>query len=146
MKQLGNAIWLLVLLASTTSSAAVDIFEFSSPEIQARYHHLVEVLRCPKCLNQNLAGSDSPISADLRAEIFYMLEDGKSDDEITGFLVERYGVFILYDPPVSGTTLWVWLLPSLFGLVGLAVLVAVVSSAARRAPQKNSDVNEWEDD
>lgn len=119
-------------LVSFSLFAAVETFEFSSDEIRDRYQQLVEQLRCPKCQNQNLAGSDSPISADLRREIYLMLEEGQSDQQIIDFLVARYGTFVLYDPPKTGVTRWVWLLPPAFLLLGLALLVRVIRSASDR--------------
>ncbi len=119
-------------LSATPAYGIGEIHDFSSPELLERYEELNKVLRCPKCQNQNLADSDSPISADLRREIYLMLEDGQSDQQIRDFLVDRYGTFVLYSPPVSGITLWVWLVPIGFGLGGALLFWRVVLQASRR--------------
>jgi len=133
---------LLATMATGLGSSFVygigEIHDFSSTELLERYEDLTEVLRCPKCQNQNLADSDSPISADLRREIYLMLEDGQADQQIRDFLVARYGIFVLYNPPVSGITLWVWLVPIVFGLGGVLLVWRVVLQASRRpVPEYN---------
>ena len=120
------------LLAS--AQAAIDTFEFASEAERQRYRDLVEDLRCPKCQNQNIADSDAPIAMDLRREIYRMLEEGKSNDEIIDFLVSRYGDFVLYKPPVTGRTLLLWYGPAGLLLIGFGVLGVIV--LRRRAQQK----------
>ncbi len=124
---------LALLLISLNTLAVIDVHEFSSEEIRERYEALIEELRCPKCQNQNLAGSDSPVSEDLRREILILLEDGRTDQEIRDYMRDRYGDFILYDPPVEGKTLLVWVIPMVMFLVGLLVIFLVVKSATRNA-------------
>ena len=116
---------LVVLCVPCLSVAAVDVKTFSSDRERERFQTLVEELRCPKCQNQNLADSNSPIAADLRDEIYRMLEEGKSDREIVDFLVARYGDFVLYRPPVKDTTLVLWLMPLALLLVGLLTILWV---------------------
>ncbi|MCY4655944.1 MAG: cytochrome c-type biogenesis protein CcmH, partial [Gammaproteobacteria bacterium] len=60
------------------SITAIDAQEFEDPTIEERYYELLEVIRCPKCLNTNLAGSDAPIAKDLRALVYRLLHEGKS--------------------------------------------------------------------
>jgi cytochrome c-type biogenesis protein CcmH len=124
---------LLLILISTMALAAIDPLEFSSDEMRERFQELTQELRCPKCQNQNLAGSDSPISSDLRREVHRMLEAGMTDTQIKDYLVERYGTFVLYNPPREGATLWLWLLPVILVLVVAAVLFVVLASARRQA-------------
>ncbi len=113
------------LMMSNAVFSAVEVKEFSSDELRNRFQTLVHELRCPKCQNQNLADSDSPISADLREEIYRMLEEGKSDQEIEDFLVARYGDFVMYRPPVKRNTLMLWLAPGLLLVVGVLVVLMV---------------------
>ena len=108
---------------------------FSSDELEQRFLHLTRELRCLVCQNQNLADSDAPLAADLRLEIKEMLEAGRSDDEIRKFLVDRYGDFVLYRPPVAGNSLALWLLPALLLLGGGAALMVAVR---RRAALPNN--------
>ena len=111
--------WACAVLAS-------EPLVFSSVELEQRFLHLTRELRCLVCQNQNLADSDAPLAADLRVEIKEMLEAGRSDDEIRKFLVDRYGDFVLYRPPVAGNSLALWLLPAVLLLGGgTALFVAV---------------------
>jgi len=106
--------------------AVIDGYQFDDEVTRQRYLSFIEEMRCPKCQNQNLAGSDSPIAADLRRELFRLLEDGKSDKEIVDFMVARYGDYVLYRPQVKRDTWLLWGLPAgllLFGLLMVAVAV-----------------------
>ena len=105
--------------------AGIEIYSFSSERLQARFENLSQELRCPKCQNQNLAGSDSLIANDLRNLIKQQLEDGRSDTEIKAYLVARYGDFILYDPPLKSSTVLLWSLPWLAFLVGLVIILTL---------------------
>lgn len=118
-------IFMQLLLISTSVLSVVELKEFSSEQMRERYYVLVTELRCPKCQNQNLADSNSPISVDLREEIFRRLEEGKSDQEIIDFLVARYGEFVRYRPPVKKTTLMLWFMPGMLLLAGLVILLRV---------------------
>lgn len=105
------------------AASPVDLFEFETAEQEARYQALIAELRCPKCLNTNLAGSDAPIAADLRRAVHRLItEEDMSDDEILAFLQARYGDFVLYDPPFRPGTWVLWLAPAGFLLVGGCVL------------------------
>ncbi|WP_439889002.1 cytochrome c-type biogenesis protein [Pseudomonas sp. MBLB4123] len=121
---LGAALLSLVLLG--TAQAAIDTYEFASEAERQRYRTLVEELRCPKCQNQNIADSDAPIAMDLRAEIYRMLEEGQSDEQIIDFLVARYGDFVLYKPPVSSRTLLLWYGPAALLVAGFVLLGVIV--------------------
>lgn len=119
----------LVLLAN--SQAAIDTYEFSSDAQRARYRELTEVLRCPKCQNQNIADSNSPIANDLRAEIHRMLAEGQPDDQIIHFMVARYGDFVLYKPPLDTRTALLWYGPGALLLAGAAALATLITRRRR---------------
>ena len=112
-------------MISSSSLSVVELKEFSSNQLRDRFQVLVTELRCPKCQNQNLADSNSPISADLRTEIYRMLEEGSTDQEIIDFLVVRYGEFVMYRPPVKKTTLILWLAPGLLLIVGIIIITVM---------------------
>lgn len=132
-KHLAVFVLMFIGLVSLNAYPVVELNEFSSETIRIRYNALIEELRCPKCQNQNLAGSDSTVSEDLRREVLIMLEDGYSDTEIRTFMRERYGDFILYNPPMEGKTLLVWVLPAVFLIFAVAVITVVVRSATKNA-------------
>ncbi|MEZ9159387.1 heme lyase NrfEFG subunit NrfF [Vibrio lentus] len=93
------------------TSIQVELFEFESPNQQQRAISLAKSLRCPQCQNQNLIESNSPIAKDLRLVVFNMVKAGKSNNEITQYMTERFGEFVLYKPAMSASTLLLWLLP-----------------------------------
>ncbi|MDX1723083.1 MAG: cytochrome c-type biogenesis protein [Pseudomonas sp.] len=126
MKHLLSAVVLGLALLGT-AQAAIDTYEFADEAQRQRYRSLVEELRCPKCQNQNIADSDAPIAMDLRAQVYRMLEEGQSNEQIIDFLVSRYGDFVLYKPPVTARTLLLWygpagLLAAGFVLLGVVIL------------------------
>jgi cytochrome c-type biogenesis protein CcmH len=114
---------------------------FESAEQEARYKDLTLELRCLVCQNQNLADSDAPLAQQLRGEIFDMLQDGQSDQQITGFMVDRYGDFVLYKPPMQGNTIALWMLPIVVLLIGAIGIFFTVRNRGRKlaaAQQKES--------
>jgi cytochrome c-type biogenesis protein CcmH len=125
---------LIALLAVAPAAFAIDPIEFSGPEEERRYKELVEELRCLMCQNQNLADSDSLIAKDLRREVFEQMRAGKSDAEIKDFLVQRYGDFVLYRPPVKPNTWLLWFGPAVVLLLGGVALARVVRARAQGLP------------
>lgn len=113
------ALWLAASFAVV--QAADTPFEFKDAIQAQRYQRLTAELRCMVCQNQSLADSHADLAQDMRDEVFRMLNEGRTDEEIVGFLVQRYGDFVLYRPPVSGTTSLLWFGPLLlFALAGFA--------------------------
>ncbi len=115
----------LLLLVGHPVPAAEPLV-FDSPEQEARFDRLTEELRCLVCQNQSLADSDAPLAQDLRREVLLMLRQGQSDEEIKRFLVDRYGDFVLYRPPVNSSTLLLWLAPLLLLTAGAAVVAMTI--------------------
>jgi cytochrome c-type biogenesis protein CcmH len=85
------------------------------------------------CQNQNLADSDADLAADLRREVYRMIVDGKSDDEIIDFMVARYGDFVLYRPPLKAKTVLLWIGPFVLG--ASAIVLLIVQLRRRRTAQ-----------
>ncbi len=102
--------------------ANIDAYTFSSPQQEARFRHLTEELRCPRCQNESLAGSDAPIARDLKDRTYLMLQEGKSDAQIRQFLIARYGDFVSYRPPLRPSTLILWWGPWIL-LAGVGLLL-----------------------
>lgn len=106
------------------------------PAVEARVNRLAEDLRCLTCMGQSIADSQSSFSSDMKREMRTMIAAGKSDKEIMDFMVQRYGDFVLYRPPVKSTTWLLWGGPFLLLILGLAFLVAKLRRrAAQEAPQ-----------
>jgi cytochrome c-type biogenesis protein CcmH len=121
------------------SATVREPLEFSSPEQQERFYRLAEELRCLVCQNQSLADSDAPLAHDLRQEVFNMLESGASDEQIKSFLVERYGDFVLYRPPMQSNTLILWVGPILLLVAGAAVIGFNVRRRRSLLEEENSE-------
>ena len=120
-------------------SAAKEPLIFMNPEQEARYNELTLELRCLVCQNQNLADSDAPLAQDLRREIYDMMQAGRSNEEIKMFLVDRYGDFVLYKPPVKSNTLALWLMPAVLLLIGGLVIVFIVRKRTRMLAEHNKE-------
>ena len=119
--------WLMLcLLLLCGLSGAEEPLVFDSPAQEARFKALTEETRCLVCQNQSIADSNVPLAQDLRREVFLMLQAGQDDATIKNFLVERYGDFVLYRPPVRGNTLLLWLAPLLLLIGGAAVLAVTI--------------------
>ena len=103
--------------------AAIEAYQFDSPQMEADYNKLVGELRCLVCQNQNLASSDADLAQDLRRETYDMLSEGKSPQQVVDFMVERYGDFVLYRPQFKSNTYLLWLGPFLLLLCVLVLLV-----------------------
>ncbi|WP_137888086.1 cytochrome c-type biogenesis protein [Pseudomonas sp. 2FE] len=98
------------------AQAAIDTYEFADEAERARFRQLTQELRCPKCQNQDIADSNAPIATDLRREIVRMLGEGKSNEQIVEFMVDRYGEFVRYKPALTARTWLLW-----YGPVGLLI-------------------------
>ena len=109
----GLIIACLFTVLSINAYAAIDVYDFDSVQQEAQYRGLIEELRCPKCQNQNLAGSDAPIAQDLKQKTYDMVKEGRSDGEIRAYMQERYGDFITYKPPIRPSTWVLWFFPPL---------------------------------
>ncbi len=108
--------------------AAEDSHLFTESEQRERFQYFIKNLRCPMCDNQNLEGSNSAISTDLRDELARMINDGQTDQQINEFMRTRYGNFIFYNPPLDRKTLWLWGVPLLLGAIALLVVLRLVRS------------------
>ena len=106
--------------------AVIETYQFETEEQRLRYQRFAEELRCPKCQNQNLSGSNSPIAADLRRELHRLRVEGKSDREIVDYMGSRYGEFVLYRPPVNKQTAVLWLFPVALLLVAAIIILLLV--------------------
>jgi cytochrome c-type biogenesis protein CcmH len=119
---LASVLFVLAGLAAPVAQTDIKSYEFAEPEMAQRFLELTTVLRCPKCQNQNLADSDSIIAKDLRAQVQKLINAGQTDSQIADFMVQRYGEFILYDPPLNKSTLVLWLAPFGMLIIGLWAL------------------------
>jgi cytochrome c-type biogenesis protein CcmH len=133
---------LFLLLACSLAAGSgwsIDTDEaFDDPALNDRYRAMIREVRCVKCQNQNIADSNAPIASDLRREIRRLMDEGATDQEITDFLVARYGDFVLYRPPLKPTTWVLWGAPFLL-LAGGTVVFARVLKARLAQPIEDDD-------
>lgn len=127
---------LVILFAAvlfTASAFAIDSEPpFSDQAMQARYQELIHGFRCLVCQDETVADSDADLAADFRRQIHAMVAAGKSDAEIKSYMVERYGNFVLYKPPVQLSTWLLWTGPFILLCIGLLAVTSVVRRRARQ--------------
>ena len=105
------------LLFSVSASAAIDALNFSSPQQEDDYHELTQELRCPQCQNS------------------------KSKQDVVQYMVDRYGNFVTYDPPLTPVTMILWCAPILFILLGVLVLFRRKRSQGESVSQTAENAN-----
>lgn len=134
----------LLLLVSVQTYAAIDTYEFKDEDTRHRFQQLTEELRCPKCQNQNLADSNSPIAKDLRHEVYRMLGEGETDEQIADFMVARYGEFVLYKPRKDLSTYLLWYGPFALLFVGIVVVFLMTrrKSAITKTDGKTTELDD----
>ncbi|MEI6334486.1 MAG: cytochrome c-type biogenesis protein [Methylococcaceae bacterium] len=116
----------IFLLILSGSSNALDYRQLSDPKQQESYETLTSELRCLVCQNQTIGDSNAELAADLRRQVYEMLEQGKSKEEIVQFMTDRYGDFVLYKPPFKGKTSVLWIAPVVFLLMGLIAVFVFI--------------------
>ena len=128
------ALFLLLLIA--TLSLAKEAAPLAEDEVvEKRMVAISDEMRCLVCQNESLSGSHAELAQDLRREIRTMIKEGKSDSEIKAFMVNRYGDFVLYRPPMKATTYLLWFGPFLFLAAAILVLVNYLRRRGARLDQ-----------
>ena len=116
----------ILLLVISINSYAVDSRQLSDPKQQENYETLTKELRCLVCQNQTIADSNAELASDLRRQVYEMLQQGKSEQEIIRFMTDRYGEFVLYKPAFAGKTSLLWIAPVVFLFMGLMMVFFVI--------------------
>ena len=140
MKRLHSMVWVMLLaLASNLAWAGIEVRDFDNPQQREVYDKLMYELRCLVCQNENLAASNADLAKDLRDEVYEMLTVKKmSEVEVKKFLVDRYGDFVLYKPPVKKSTVLLWAGPFILLLLGFVIMFFVLKHN-RRQPEIKLD-------
>ena len=116
---LSGAILILILyLFSPGTSFSASLYPLDSAKKVAQFNHLLKDLRCLVCQNQDLVDSQAPLAKDLRGQVYLMVKEGQSDEDIIRYLTQRYGDFILFNPPLKAVTWFLWFGPFLLLLLG----------------------------
>ena len=113
---------LFIFTATIATAAPIEFNQFDNNQQEADYQSLIQTLRCPQCQNNNIADSNAVIAVDMRGKVFELLQEGKSKQDVVQYMVDRYGNFVTYDPPLTPVTMILWCAPILFILLGVLVL------------------------
>ena len=130
----------LLCVAWATNAFAIDITVLPTEELQQRYDGLTHEFRCMQCQNNSIADSPVDLAAELRRDVKEQLLAGKTDDEIRASMVRRYGNVILFRPPLSGGTAWVWIAPIVVLCGGLVIAFVVVRRRSAMVADDDSSV------
>jgi cytochrome c-type biogenesis protein CcmH len=147
MKRLATLLAAISFFLVFVNSAQAGIEErtFSNPEHEALYDKLIYELRCVVCQNENIAASNADIAKDLRDLVYNMItEKNMNEEQIKDFVVERYGNFVLYRPPVEKSTWLLWGGPFIMLFIGLVALFMVVRNNRRKHEQATMNDKERE--
>ena len=128
--RLAMAMTFVLVLLPSIAQAREAAPTAADPALEARVMALADELRCVVCQNETLAASQADLARDLRAQIRLQLQQGRSHQEVLDFMVDRYGQFVLYRPPLQISTLVLWVGP--FLLLAIALAWWIVSAWRRR--------------
>ncbi|AXO18186.1 heme lyase NrfEFG subunit NrfF [Providencia stuartii] len=142
MNKLLHYVVLTLLLMATNIAKAdiVDTWQFATAEQQTTSLQIAAQLRCPQCQNQNLLESNAPTAVSMRHQVYKMVAEGKTEAEIRSYMTERYGDFVLYNPPLHMGTIVLWSLPFIGFIFVIALLYYLIKKRASvpRTNQHNS--------
>ncbi len=133
MKRLFALVVLAFALTLSASAFAIDPLPFQDNAQRIRFQHLTGELRCMVCQDESLLASNADFAKQLRRQIFEMMQQGKSDQEIKDWLVARYSSFILYDPPLAPSTIALWFGTPVILLIGAGVVIVLLRRRVRPA-------------
>ena len=126
-----------ILLIQAPFAESIEASIFETEEQQSRYTQLIEDIRCPVCQGQSIGGSNSGLAKDLREKVREMILDGQSDPQIYSYMVERYGDFVVYKPPINTKTYLLWFAPLFILILSLIFLFR----STRRNKEKTVNVS-----
>lgn len=127
----------MVLVPSVVMAVPYETFEFDSPESEKMFHTINEELRCVVCQNQSIAESNAKLAQDLRQKVYTMIKQGKSEKDITDFMVQRYGEFVLYRPPFEAKTWLLWFGPVIAFILLLVFAMRFMKLQSTKKPAKS---------
>ena len=121
----------LAALLPASARAAQAPLVASDPALEARVQRVATELRCLVCQNQTIADSHAELAVDLRNQVREMLRRGDSEQQVVDYMTARYGDFVLYRPPVKGTTALLWFGPAVLLVLAVGTLIVVVRRRSR---------------
>ncbi|MBN3064699.1 cytochrome c-type biogenesis protein CcmH [Pectobacterium aquaticum] len=111
------------LLLSFSVLASSEVLRFDNDAQEQQFRELTMQLRCPKCQNNSIADSNSMIASDMRQKVYELMLQGQTKEQVVDYMVDRYGYFVTYEPPITPFTILLWLLPALFLAAGVWMII-----------------------
>ena len=142
MKMMVRSLTLIVLILAVYAAPAYateEALQFDNETQRQLYQQLTAELRCPQCQNQNIADSNAVVSVDMRQKTYDMIKQGGNRDDVLDYMINRYGNFVHYQPPLNRYTLLLWLAPS---LMLLALVALQLKRRRQQADETSSDTAE----
>jgi len=128
-----------IAMISSQVHAAIEVVEFETQRQEQQYKEVIDELRCVVCQNQNLADSDAPLAKDLREITADMVRRNQSKEQIKAFMVQRYGEFVLYRPPLNAANSLLWFGPFILLFVILILAVRFIANRQQQDHQGNNE-------
>ena len=132
---------LIFLLIQSSYARTIEAKEFTSSEQEKRYHDLIEDIRCPVCQGQSIGDSNSELALDLREQVRKMILSNHTNDEIYSFMVQRYGDFVIFKPPIKPATYMLWFAPFIFLFICLFLLFRSIRARSKIAAELTIDID-----
>ena len=136
---------LLLLLIQGAFAESIDVKDFENSSQESRYIDLIDNIRCPVCQGQSIGGSNSGLAKDLREQVRKMILNDKSDNDIYLFMIERYGDFVIFKPPINLKTYLLWFTPLIFLVLCFIYLIRIISKKRDFSPKSSSEIERARD-
>jgi cytochrome c-type biogenesis protein CcmH len=136
---------LLLLLIQGAFSESIEVKDFENSSQESRYLDLIDNIRCPVCQGQSIGGSNSGLAKDLREQVREMILNDKSDNDIHLFMIERYGDFVIFKPPINLKTYLLWFTPLIFLVLCFIYLIRIISKKRDFSPKSSSETERAKD-
>ena len=136
---------LLLLLIQGAFSESIEVKDFENSSQESRYLDLIDNIRCPVCQGQSIGGSNSDLAKDLREQVRKMILNDKSDNDIHLFMIERYGDFVIFKPPINLKTFLLWFAPLIFLFFCFIYLIRIISKKRDFSPKSSSEMERARD-
>jgi len=136
---------LLLLLIQGAFSESIEVKDFENSSQESRYLDLIDNIRCPVCQGQSIGGSNSGLAKDLREQVRKMILNDKSDNDIHLFMIERYGDFVIFKPPINLKTYLLWFTPLIFLVLCFIYLIRIISKKRDFSVKSSSETERARD-
>jgi len=131
---------LLLLLIQGAFAESIEVKDFENSSQESRYLDLIDNIRCPVCQGQSIGGSNSGLAKDLREQVRKMILNDKSDNDIYLFMIERYGDFVIFKPPINLKTYLLWFTPLIFLVLCFIYLIRIISKKRDFSPKSSAEI------